>query len=165
LFRKGVSKYAELLQSDGQLGVGSKGGMEASILAAQHLLHENGSDENMGLLKVDFSNAFNSVSRDVMLSECRKSAVELYPFVKWCYSTPSTLWINDQVIDSQEGVQQGDPLGPFLFCLVLRIMTRRISSSCNDLKLILGSWMMASLLRSGMSLLIFLALFPLKAAV
>ena len=94
--------------------------------------------ENMGLLKIDFSNAFNSVSRDVLLSECREHAVELYPFVKWCYSTPSTLWINDCVIASQEGVQQGDPLGPFLFCLVLRLLIRRISNSCHDIKL--NSW-------------------------
>ena len=32
---------------------------------------------------------------------------------------PSQLWIGDKILTSAEGVQQGDPLGPLLFCLAL----------------------------------------------
>jgi Reverse transcriptase (RNA-dependent DNA polymerase) len=35
------------------------------------------------------------------------------------YSCPSFLWSGDEIIFSEEGVQQGDPLGPLLFCLAL----------------------------------------------
>ena len=53
----------------------------------------------------------------------------LYPFVALCYASPPLLvtTINREdgersyhCIESQEGVQQGDPLGPFLFSLTLQ---------------------------------------------
>ena len=40
------------------------------------------------------------------------SAPSLFPLVHSAYSSPSTLFWGDKTIQSAEGVQQGDPLGP-----------------------------------------------------
>ena len=37
---------------------------------------------------------------------------------------------SDEVIESAVGVQQGDPLAPVLFCLVLKKVINAISDSC-----------------------------------
>ncbi len=43
----------------------------------------------------------------------------IYSFVHSAYSSPSNLLWGDKIVKSVEGVQQGDPLGPLLFCLAL----------------------------------------------
>lgn len=43
----------------------------------------------------------------------------IYPFVHSVYSSPSSLQWGEESISSSEGVQQGDPLGPLLFCLTI----------------------------------------------
>ena len=53
-----------------------------------------------------------------MLVAVDEMAPELFPLVHSAYSTPSSLYIGDESIQSAEGIQQGDPLGPLLFCLV-----------------------------------------------
>lgn len=40
-------------------------------------------------------------------------------FVHSAYTSPSTLFWKDMAIQSAEGVQQGGPLGPLLFCLTI----------------------------------------------
>ena len=62
-----------------QLGFGVKGGAEAAIHAARQYLHSLPPD--MLLLKLDFSNAFNSIRRDKMLLAVKKLLPELYPLV------------------------------------------------------------------------------------
>jgi hypothetical protein len=49
----------------------------------------------------------------------QKKYPELYPNVKMCYAKISHLWWDGHRILSAWGVQQGDPLGPLLFCLVI----------------------------------------------
>ena len=87
----------------------------------------------MLLLKLDFSNAFNSIRRDKMLLAVKKLVPELYPLVHSAYSSPSSLFWGDKIILSAEGVQQGDPLGPLLFCLTLHNLISELTS-----ELILG---------------------------
>ena len=41
----------------------------------------------------------------------------LFHFVHSAYASPTFLFWQDRIIQSSEGVQQGDPLGPLLFCL------------------------------------------------
>ena len=78
------------------------------------------------VFKVDMSNAFNAVSRQAVLDECATFFPELLPWVSWCYGSHSWLWHPMGKISSQSGVQQGDPLGPMLFALVLhKLVTRR----------------------------------------
>jgi len=48
-----------------------------------------------------------------------KHRPDLLAYVSSAYGIPSQLWMPEQQILSAEGVQQGDPLGPLLFCLAL----------------------------------------------
>ena len=63
-----------------------------------------------------------------MLSAVLDLAPEIYQFVYSAYSAPSSLYWGDKILLSQEGIQQGDPLGPLLFCLaIFRIQSRLVS--------------------------------------
>lgn len=69
-------------------------------------------------IKIDKSNAFNSLSRVVILEACTRWAPALLSFVWACYGQPAPLFFGPRPpIMSEEGVQQGDPLGPLLYAL------------------------------------------------
>ena len=57
-----------------------------------------------------------------------ESAPELLYFVYSAYAQPSYLFCEDHVIYSSEGVQQGDHLGPLLFCLTIHPMLLKLQS-------------------------------------
>ena len=57
-----------------------------------------------------------------MLAAVREMVPELYPLIHSAYSSPSSLFFGESVLQSSEGVQQGDPLGPLLFCLTIHDM-------------------------------------------
>jgi hypothetical protein len=69
------------------------------------------------VVKLDFSNAFNCIRRDVMLQAVADQLPHLYKFCHLAYSQPSMLKFGRHIIMSEEGAQQGDPLGPLLLCL------------------------------------------------
>ena len=100
-----------------QLGVGVKGGAEAVAHAARRYLAEMGPDQV--LVKLDFINAFNSVRRDAVLEAVALHVPELLAFTKSAYGAPSILQFGGEQVLSEEGVQQGDPLGPLFFSLAL----------------------------------------------
>ena len=107
---------AELL-APVQLGYGVRGGSEAAVHAARCFL--SNMEEHQAVVKLDFANAFNSIRRDCMLEAVEAFCPSLYSLVHSAYASPSDLLWEDRTISSAEGVQQGDPLGPLLFCLVL----------------------------------------------
>ena len=109
-----------------QLGYGIKGGVEAAVHATR--LYIDNLQPNHAILKLDFKNAFNSVRRDKMLEAVQSLAPDIYPFVHSAYSSPSSLFWGDKVLQSAEGVQQGDPLGPLLFCLTIFHPCSQLSS-------------------------------------
>jgi len=102
-----------------QVGVATQGGAEASVHAVRKLAKEFGEDPGKIMLKVDFSNAFNMVDRTQMLAQVFEKLPGLYRWVEYCYSDPAHLFFGSCVLQSAAGVQQGDPLGPLLFSLVL----------------------------------------------
>ena len=63
-----------------------------------------------------------------MLAAVKDSAPELFKFILSAYANPSALYCGDQVIMSSEGVQQGDPLDPLLFCLTIQPLVLKLSS-------------------------------------
>jgi len=83
------------------------------------------------LLKLDFVNAFNTISRDEILHTFQEVLPELYPFILTCYNSPSDLCFGEFLISSAEGVQQGDPLGPLLFCVAAQKMANLMKSQLN----------------------------------
>ena len=98
-----------------QLGFGTALGAEAAVHAARSYL-SNLHDGHV-IIKLDFRNAFNSIRRDLMLHSVLAKAPELLPLAYCSYHHSSLLFFGEFTIPSAEGVQQGDPLGPLLFCL------------------------------------------------
>ena len=109
-----------------QLGFGISSGVEAAVHATRINLHNLPS--NKALIKVDFENAFNSVRRDKMLYAVKKFIPELLPYVHSAYSTESVLLWEKVKIISLEGIQQGDPIGPLLFCLSIHDLVSSLKS-------------------------------------
>src|SRR6218665_1160114 len=99
-------------------GVGVAEGCEAAAHAARRYL-DNLEDDNI-LVKLDFSNAFNTLFREKMLQALHKVLPEIAVFCSLAYSEPSHLKHGVFSLLSQVGPQQGDPLDPLLFCLPLK---------------------------------------------
>ena len=109
-----------------QLGVGVPGGAEAAVHATRRYVMSM-PNENV-LVKLDFSNAFNSLRRDCMLEAVAKDIPEIYRFAHASYSCSSVLKFGAHSIISEEGPQQGDPLGPMLFCLTIHPLLMNLKS-------------------------------------
>ena len=111
-----------------QRGVACEAGAEKIAHGLRGCMDENWQVEGFTVLKIDLVNAFNLVCRQALLSECSTHFPELLPWVSWCYSRHPVLWHTLGNLTSQSGVQQGDPLGPLLFSLVLNSGVSRISA-------------------------------------
>ncbi|KAK9691330.1 hypothetical protein RND81_09G190100 [Saponaria officinalis] len=81
------------------------------------------------MLLVDFQNAFNMVDRECMLREVSLRCPVLSRWVAFCYGSPARLYYGEHCLLSCQGVQQGDPLGPLLFALVLHPLVCKIRDS------------------------------------
>ena len=82
-------------------------------------------------LKIDFKNAFNTVRRDHMLACIGDRFPELLAFLHCAYRSPAPLFWGNEALWSKEGVQQGDPMGPFLFCLAIHGVVTNLNSTVN----------------------------------
>jgi len=134
VFRRLVSKcFMSSIQSAAteylaplQLGVGVQGGVEAILHSMNQLAAAPVVGESVAFLLVDFKNAFNCVSREHIFGEVQANFPMLTPWVEFTYGCASHLFIGEESIWSTSGVQQGDPLGPLLFALVLQPVLRKI---------------------------------------
>ncbi|MDP3213170.1 MAG: reverse transcriptase family protein [Deltaproteobacteria bacterium] len=110
-----------------QFGVAIRGGAEAIIhYTRAHLKRE----PDHCLVQVDIKNAFNQVSRQSFFETLAQDFPSLFRYAKCFYGIEGQLFINDDTcIASREGVQQGDPLGPFLFCLAMHPVLSELTAS------------------------------------
>ncbi|XP_052757454.1 uncharacterized protein LOC128202180 [Galleria mellonella] len=111
-----------------QLGFGSKGGCEAAIHSLRTYITKSTNDI---LLKVDVKNAFNSLSRDALLTQIKQKIPHIYNFLWQCYSEPTKLMYLNNTLLSAVGCQQGDPLGPAIFSLGINPIIRLLNSKFN----------------------------------
>ena len=88
--------------------------------AAVHAVRRYLLDLNQGdaVIKLDFENALNTLSRNVILRCIHDELPILYPFFHMCYASSSNLLFGDVIIPSDEDIQQGDLFGPLLFALL-----------------------------------------------
>ena len=113
-----------------QLGYGTKGGCEIAVHATRAFLGM-ATNETRCLLKLDFKNAFNTIRREKMLEKVKEVIPDYLPYVSGTYLSPTTLFCGDETISSNNGVQQGDPLGQMLFCLVVDELAKSLESPLN----------------------------------
>ena len=121
-----------------QLGVGVKAGTECLIHEVDLLYRSGAQLKDLAILKIDFRNAFNMVDRQAFLDTIHEHIPELYNFVVSMYGVNLKLLFYSRVIHSEEGTQQGDPLGPVLFALALKVVPDMLRSKLPDL--ILNRW-------------------------
>eukprot|EP00731_Ephydatia_muelleri_P023392 Em0015g975a len=145
------AKAAEFFQPH-QFGVSCSMGAEKIAHGLRACVDRHWKDEGFSVLKLDMRNAFNVVSRQAFLSECSLHFPELYPWVLWCYGQHPILWHPMGTLTSECGVQQGDPLGPLLFCLVLNILVKDICSDPNCANLSFHNWYLDDGVVAGPSL-------------
>ena len=112
-----------------QLGYGTKGGSEAAAHAIRHYISKN--TKNKVFLKLDISNAFNSMRRDHILHKVKETQPSLYNLFWQANSKPSHLFYRDKLLSSESGLQQGDPGGPALFSLGLDQIVKELRSKLN----------------------------------
>ena len=112
-----------------QLGVSTSGGCEAAARAARRYARD--CRHRRVLLKIDMRNAFNSLRRDSFLSVARVRTPGLYSLLWQAYSSPTRLFFGEERFASETGIQQGEPIGPALFALLVDEAARGVQSEFN----------------------------------
>ena len=110
------------------------GGREAIVHATNRLMSSLPDNDHWTLL-LDFTNAFNSISRQTMFGEFRRHLPGLSAWMESCYSGQPLLLLGKDIIHSCCGTQQGDPLGPLGFALTLHPIIKRIRAEVPSLAL------------------------------
>ena len=96
------------------MGVEVSGGAEAAIHAMRCLVSTMPDDHV--LVKLDFSNTYNTVRRDAVFETVAAKMPELHRFVHSSLACSPKLIYGTYIIESAKGSQQGDPLSGLEFC-------------------------------------------------
>ena len=116
-----------------QMGVGTKGGVEPICEYVQQRLDGVQEGDTTTMYSLDSINAFNTMSREAIARAVRTYAPKFFKMAKWIYNSTAPLVVGrgeqQTVLESAEGVRQGDPLGPFLFSLGLRPLLEKLKAN------------------------------------
>ena len=112
-----------------QHGVSTSNGSEILIHHIQLLLDRH---PDWVVLKTDVRNAFNSISRRAIAERLLANFPSLMPHFRRMYGhSGSLVFATDSehvILSSEEGVHQGDPLGPFLFAVGIHDLVSRVQA-------------------------------------
>jgi hypothetical protein len=148
------SALCEILQPEGQFGIGTRGGAELSLHLTQAALEDGG--PNCAVLLDDKINCFNSIDRRDILTNLytRPTLQNLFGISELAYGRPTlVVYTGDRSqpplsIWCEEGSQQGCNLGTALCCMGLipvnasikKDLDCEIFSICDDSAVICPSW-------------------------
>ena len=102
----------------GSLEWRSPGGAEVIPHAVRLALE---ADPSLVVMQLDYANAFNTVSRNLIYKQLQEHFPSLIPYFLTHYGAPTLLQErgSTELLYSLAGIHQGDPLGPFFFALAL----------------------------------------------
>jgi hypothetical protein len=110
-----------------QLGIGIPNAIETILHGLNSLIRGETVDVHAIFLLLDFENAFNMIGREFFFQEAFRLFPEISHWIQFTYGCAAFLFTGADVVLSYIGVQQGDPLGPLLFCLVLQLLLLRVN--------------------------------------
>ena len=88
------------------------------IEAAIHALHDIYEDDDTeAILMVKTSNAFNRLNRKAALHNIEKLCPALAVILNNTYGQPADLFVDGEVLKSEEGTTQGDPLAMSMYAI------------------------------------------------
>lgn len=123
IVRACITKIAPMLHR--QLGVGISCGADIMValgLAFARLARDKGADPQLAMLSMDLKNAFNMISRTIMLAQVAKMLPEAYHYAVAAYGMPTYLTYGFVIIISSSGAQQGDPPGCIFFAVTIQFV-------------------------------------------
>ena len=103
-----------------QVGVCVPLGAEVVVHSVRGWMQRHANTSGKVLVKLDFSNGFNTVSREAVLQATHNNFPSLSRWASWCYGNASNLRFGKSSVQSASGVQQGDPLGPLPFSAAIQ---------------------------------------------
>ena len=109
-----------------QLCAGQIAGAESAVQAVRECFQLEGTE---AVLLVDASNAFNSLNRNVALHNIQFECPAISTFLINTYREPSELFIDGEVIYSQEGTTQGDPMAMPMYAVATFPLIKRLPKS------------------------------------
>lgn len=115
-----------------QQGIGKPNAIEIILVGLNRLINEENIDPNTTLALIDFQNAFCEVKRQWFFDEVYRVFPQISPWVEYIYGCSALMFTGEDISYSHIGVQQGDPLGPLLFCLVLALLLMELNKSYQD---------------------------------
>jgi len=80
------------------------------------------------MVKLDFSNAFNCLHRRDMLLAVQRNLPDIYAYCYAVYAHPTQLFHGQYLVMSEEGPQQGVPVGPLLFSMTIELLLTSLAS-------------------------------------
>ena len=106
-----------------QLCAGQTTGIEAAIHAMHHIYDNKNTD---ALLLVDAENAFNLLNRRAALHNIKVLCPALATILQNTYGGASELFVGGEMLISDEGTTQGDPLAMSMYAVAVMPLLRRL---------------------------------------